>query len=312
MTADELIDSYVADVVLLLPRKQRRDVAQELRVLLREEVDAAAEAHASREDAARALLAGFGRPADVAARYGSPVTLIDPADSRRFLTLAAAGAVLIPLGAVLNEFSGQPGSRQALGLGLEKAWPIVFAWLGLLVTGFAVAAWARRRQPDTGWKPHPMPTDRISRPGRAAAITFFILGTLALVDPAWLIRTLSGGHAAPAAYHAFAYDEGFLRLRGPVVLALMIAGLIILAILVWQGRWRPWIRQAEIVQSLATCVVLTWAVAAGPVFQATPTDRAVKGAASLLVLVTLVDLAVRTSRHHAREAVQIQVGDLRR
>ena len=39
MTADELIDSYVADVVMLLPRRQRRDLAQELRVLLREEAD---------------------------------------------------------------------------------------------------------------------------------------------------------------------------------------------------------------------------------------------------------------------------------
>ena len=53
MTADELIDSYVADVVMLLPRKQRRDVAQELRVLLREEADAAAE---------RAGIAGAGDP----------------------------------------------------------------------------------------------------------------------------------------------------------------------------------------------------------------------------------------------------------
>jgi hypothetical protein len=305
MTADELIDSYVADVVLLLPRRQRRDVAQELRVLLREEADAAADGHASREEAARALLAGFGRPADVAARYGSPVTLIDPADTRRFLTLAAAGAVLIPLGAVLNEFTSQASPHRDFGLALEKAWLGVFAWLGLLVVGFAVAARARRRQPDTGWQPHPMPTDRISRPGRAAAAAFFILGTLVLADPAWLIRTLSGGHATPAAYHAFAYDAGFLRVRGPVVLGLMIAGLIILAILVWLGRWRPWIRQAETVHSLAVCIALTWAVAAGPVFQATPTDRAVKAAASLLILVTLIDLTVRTSRQHAREAVRI-------
>ncbi|HKB49715.1 MAG TPA: permease prefix domain 1-containing protein, partial [Ktedonobacterales bacterium] len=79
MTAEDLIDSYVADVVTLLPRRQRRDVAQELRVLLREEADAAASGQASREQAARSLLAGFGRPAEVAARYGSPLTLIDPA-----------------------------------------------------------------------------------------------------------------------------------------------------------------------------------------------------------------------------------------
>ena len=166
----------------------------------------------------------------------------------------------------------------------------MLAWLGLLVVGFAVAAWARRRRPDAGWKPRPVPTDRISRPGRAAAIIFFVLGTLALVDPAWLIRTLSAGRAAPAAYAAFAYDEGFLRLRGPVVLGLMIAGLVILAILLREGRWRPWIRQAEMVHSVAVCIVLTWVIAAGPVFSATPTDRAVRGAASLIVLVTLLNV----------------------
>jgi hypothetical protein len=307
MTADEMIDSYVADVVTLLPRRQRRDVAQELRVLLREEVDAAASEQESREQAARALLAGFGRPADVAARYGSPVTLIDPADTRRFFTLAIAGAALIPFGVILNELTDQAGPRRdVVGQAIEKAWPGVLAWLGLLVVGFAVAAWARRRRPDAGWKPRPIPADRISRPGRAAAIIFFVLGTLALVNPAWPIRTVSGGRAAPAAYAAFAYDEGFLRLRGPVVLGLMIVGLIILATLLWQGRWRPWIRQAERLHSLAVCIVLTWAVAAGPVFKATSTDRSVKGAASLIVLVTLADLAVRTRRHHARQAVEIR------
>jgi hypothetical protein len=72
------------------------------------------------------------------------------------------------------------------------------------------------------------------------------------------------------------------------------------------GRWRPWIREAEIVHNLALCIVLTWAVAAGPVFTATPTDRAVKGAASLIILVTLIDLARRTRRHHVRQAVELR------
>src|ERR1035438_10773257 len=106
MTADELIDSYVADVVMLLPRKQRCDVAQELRMLLREEVDAAASGPASREQAARALLASFGRPADVAVRYGSPGTLIDPAGTRRFLTPPIAGAGWIPLWATDRKNGG--------------------------------------------------------------------------------------------------------------------------------------------------------------------------------------------------------------
>jgi hypothetical protein len=315
MTADELIDSYVADVVILLPRKQRRDVAQELRMLLGEEVDAAASGQpsseaasrelAARDLAARALLASFGRPADVAARYGSPVTLIDPADTRTFLTLGIGGAVLIAFGAVLNNLINQVEPQRNLSQAVDKAWPTVFAWLGLLVVGFAVAGWLRRRRPDAGWKPRPLPTDRISRTGRTAAIVFFVVSILVLLDPARLIRTFSGGRAAPAAYHAFAYDDGFLRLRGPVVLGLMIVGLILQAALVWQGRWRPWIHRADMVYSLVVCVVLTWVVGAGPIFAATPTDRSVKGAMALIVLVTLVDLAVRNRRYHVRQAVEI-------
>jgi hypothetical protein len=56
---------------------------------------------------------------------------------------------------------------------------------------------------------------------------------------------------------------------------------------------------------LVVCAVLTWAIAAGPVFRAAPTDRAVKGAAAVIVLVTLVDLAIRSRRHHVRKAVEI-------
>jgi hypothetical protein len=306
ITADQIIDRYVADVVTLLPRKQRRDVAQELRTLLTDEVDAAASGRASREEAARELLASFGRPAEVAARYGSPVTLIDPADTRKFLTLALAGAVLIPFGAVLNNLVNPAQPQRDMRHAIEAAWPTVFTWLGLLVVGFGVAGWTRRQRPDARWKPRPMSTDRINRPGRAAAIAFFLLGTFVLTNTQWLLRKVSGGRAAPAAYQAFAYDEGFLRLRGPIVLAIMIAGLVIQATLLCYGRWRPWIRQADMVYSLVVCAVLTWAIAAGPVFQAAPTDRAVKGAAAVIVLVTLVDLAIRSRRHHVRKAVEIR------
>jgi hypothetical protein len=307
MTAEQIIDRYVADVVTLLPRKQRRDVAQELRTLLSDEVDAAAGGRgSSREEAARELLAGFGRPAEVAARYGSPVTLIDPADTRTFLTLALAGAVLIPFGSVLNTLVGSAQPRPDLRQVIQAAWPTVFAWLGLLVVGFSIAAWARRRRPDARWTPRPMPTDRINRLGRAAAVTFFVLGTFVLADPQWLLSKVSGGHATAAAYQAFAYDDGFLQLRGPVVLGVMIAGMALQATLLGYGRWRPWIRQAEMVYGLLVCAVLTWAIAAGPVFQAAATDRSAKGAAAVIILVTLVDLALRSRRRHIWKAVEIR------
>ncbi|GAA3794693.1 hypothetical protein GCM10022226_12560 [Sphaerisporangium flaviroseum] len=39
MNADDLIDSYVSDVARLLPRTQRKDVALELRTLVKEELE---------------------------------------------------------------------------------------------------------------------------------------------------------------------------------------------------------------------------------------------------------------------------------
>jgi hypothetical protein len=43
------------------------------------------------------------------------------------------------------------------------------------------------------------------------------------------------------------------------------------------------------------CAVLTWIVAA-PVFQAAPTDRAMRGAIALIALATFADVAARAWR----------------
>ena len=86
MNANDVIESYVTDVAAQLPRKQRNDVAFELRALLDEELQAKAEAAGRGADAAMAteLVRAFGRPADVAARYRPTLTIIDPADGHAF------------------------------------------------------------------------------------------------------------------------------------------------------------------------------------------------------------------------------------
>jgi len=195
ITADQIIDRYVADVVTLLPRKQRRDVAQELRTLLTDEVDAAASGRPRAGGGART--ARQLRPAaEVAARYGSPVTLIDPADTRKFLTLALAGAVLIPFGAVLNNLVNPAQPQRDMQHAIEAAWPTVFTWLGLLVVGFGVAGWTRRQRPDPGGSPADVHRPD-QQPGRAAAIAFFLLGTFVLTNTQWLLRKVSGGPRRP-------------------------------------------------------------------------------------------------------------------
>lgn len=91
MNANDVIESYVADVAAKLPRKQRNDVAFELRSLLAEELQGKAEAAGSAADAAMAteLVNAFGRPAEVAARYQPTLTVIDPADGCIFFAWTA-------------------------------------------------------------------------------------------------------------------------------------------------------------------------------------------------------------------------------
>jgi hypothetical protein len=126
-----------------------------------------------------------------------------------------------------------------MSISRDRATPLLFGWFGLLVAGFAVAARWRRRHPATAWKPRPFPTDRISRPGRVAALLFYLAGTLALADPATMLRVVSGGHAAPAAYEAMAYDEDFSAVRGPIVLGLLILSLLLEVAVILRGRRLP-------------------------------------------------------------------------
>jgi hypothetical protein len=303
MTADELIDGYVAEVIMLLPRRQRRDVAMELRALLAEEVDADA-AHPSREASARAVLANFGRPTEVAARYGAPVAIIDPLDTRQFLLYAGGGAVWILyaglLGGLVNALS--PADLQQA---VNRTWPAVFAWLGILVVVFGLLGWYRRRFPASiTWKPRPVPRIKINRPLRVAAIAFFIAGTAVLIHPQWLIRVVTGGRASQAAYDAFVYDDGFLHSYAPVVLALQIIGIGLQIVLLLRGRYQQWVFWFETAYALVLCAVLTSALAHGPIFSAHATDQTARSAVAGIVLGSLLSIAIRARRVDVVRAVE--------
>ena len=97
MNANDVIESYVNDVAVRLPRKQRNDVAFELRALIDEELQARADAGGRAVDAAMATawLQAFGRPEDVAARYRPTLTIIDPADGHAFLRATFIGLAII-------------------------------------------------------------------------------------------------------------------------------------------------------------------------------------------------------------------------
>jgi hypothetical protein len=285
MDADALVDSYIADVVRHLPRAQRADVAAELRSLIDDEL-----AERGR-DSAKDLLAGFGRPAEVAARYGPPLTIIDPADSRRFIRLSVIGIAVIWLGGALD--------ADTLRIWWEQYAVAALVWPGALVIGFATTAWVRRRWPQrAAWKPPrraPRDPDHVNRVGWSAALVFFVAGTLTLVFAQPLLDLVSGGRAAGV----LTYDETFARRIAPWLLALMVTHLLFFGVLIVNGRWTARLRRVDAALSVAICGVMTWAIVAGPVYTAQPTDDLVKGVSALIVLVSVVDLAVKLYRRRS-------------
>src|SRR5262245_54962109 len=99
MNADQVIEIYIDDIVRLLPKRQRNDVAVELRALLFEGLhDRAREAARAPDHAlALALVRSYGRPNEVAARYQPDWAIIDTADTKNFLRAGIIGTGVIIL-----------------------------------------------------------------------------------------------------------------------------------------------------------------------------------------------------------------------
>jgi len=300
MNVDELVESYVLDVVRRLPRGQRDDVAFELRSLLNEELGPE-----PTESSARALLAGFGHPREVAARYRPAVTVIDPADSRPFVRASVIGVIVIWILGVLDVLRTADGAdpltllqRWWFEAGLAAAW-----WPGFLGIGFAAAAWTRRRWPRLDeWKPRPVQRQRsgVNRFAYALGAVGMVAGTYLLLRPAVILDLLFDGRAAPAAYEAFVYDDAFTRYRAPWLVALIAANVVLFGVLIVRGRWEPVTRRIEVGLTLAMCAFLAWVLLAGPVFRAQPTDIMFRLASVIIVALSLLGLAVQLWRERRR------------
>src|SRR5204862_5407603 len=134
-------------------------------------------------------------------------------------------------------------------------------WPGMLLLGFASSAWMRRRSPQSGeWKPRA--GDRI--PGSRASLVLGVIGILCglfiLWDPRWLLDVFWGGRAAPGAYEALTYTEGFRHRQAPVLLLLLLLNVPLFLTVIVQGRWSARMRRIETALGLAVCAAMVWTV----------------------------------------------------
>lgn len=303
MNANEVVESYVTDVAVLLPRKLRNDVAFELRALLIEGLQDKAESLGRSVDAAMAIefLRAFGHPADVAGRYRPSLTIIEPSDGSHFLRASVIGLAIIWSLGLLQHLSGPMHSGGNLLLALGAWWGSVVIpslwWPGVLVAWFGTASWARRRWPQASdWKPRSL--DRVQ--GGRAAIAMGIIGIFCgialLINPRWILDFFWSGHAAPVAYQALTYTDAFRQREGILLLVLVALNIPLLAAVLVGGRWSPMLRRLEFLLGLATGAVMAWTVAAGPMMMTASSDETARFLIGLIVVFMLLHYGIRHYR----------------
>ncbi|HEY1708765.1 MAG TPA: hypothetical protein VGG10_10915 [Rhizomicrobium sp.] len=284
MNAGDVIESYVRDVASHLPRGERTDVAAELRSLLTEEL-AGGDA-----DGALAIVRRFGRPADVAARYHTPVAVVDPADTRSFVLAAVAGALLIP--------STNP--RLPFSIDQYTASLLFLAWLGVLTVVFALKGWAARRWPERfQWKPSKVQDyDAVRVVEQLPLVAILTFYEAVYLWPGPIIHLLSGGHVDPA---VLTYTADFASLLRMLWFALFMPVLIALeaAVLV-PGRWTRLTRMAEIMLFVLTATQLGWHASYGDIFTNVEADRGARMACQILGAALALTAAYKIYREWGR------------
>jgi hypothetical protein len=273
MDADGVIESYVHDVARRLPRDRRNDVAFELRALLADDVRSRADAEDRAADEALALdvVRGFGRPAETAARYHRPFTILEPSDTWSFVVAAVAGGVVA--GLLTAPGPGTAGVPGATAEGAQRSTVATLAWLGLLVLGFAVKNLVLRRQPEAfAWRPRPVrDRDAASRAGNAA-IAAGLAGFLVLyLTPGPVVEAVTGGRVAAADLR---YTDSFAGpLRMPWLVVLLVVLIALHLYVAARGRWRPLTRWARLVVATSAATQLGWHSRYGQVFENPDADR---------------------------------------
>ncbi|MEU8002267.1 hypothetical protein AB0B66_13985 [Catellatospora sp. NPDC049111] len=311
MDPKAVIETYVGDVVRHLPRRQRHDVGFELRSLLNEDLDGRAADSGRPADTAMALemLTAFGHPQEVADRYRpAGFTVIRPADAPRFARLALGGLALqwaITLPAALTGpvradgwiYAGTWWGRLTtwwLSWGLGSFW-----WPGFLITLTLIsAALGRHRTEAKPWTPRrTVDRDHASRPAIVLGLAAGAAGATLMIALPWL-AVWAPGLPQPL-LDAFTFDQQFLLQRAAWVLPMWAAGFGVLMAVLIAGRWNRRTRRISLFLNLGWLVLLSWWLAAGPVFVAEAADGAAKFGLLLVVVFVIVDIAVTLRRTSA-------------
>lgn len=325
MDPNVIIESYVGNVVGRIPRRQRADVGFELRSLLREELAGRAEeaGRPADEPMVMEMLASFGRPQDVADRYRpAGFTVIRPADAPGFAWFALGG-VALQWAVTLPIAYADPGVAEwAESAGVAGAWwaPLpawwlsgglgAFWWPGFMITLTLIAAIIRHRRDGTDAAtdsapqaeprvapqipPQVLDRDRVNRAGLVLAISFGALGASVLIALPWL-AVIAPGLPQPV-IEAFVFDPEFLAWRAPWFVVLWAMAFAVGFALLIAGRYTRTTRLISIANDVAFLALVTWSLAAGPIFISPAAEEVTRVCLIGIMLVFVFDIVLHIRR----------------
>lgn len=294
MNPTYVLDAYVADVMRRVPARDRNEIGLELRDLLGELLAERADTEGRAADDAMvlALLRDFGAPAEVAARYRPPGTVIIPAhQTRSFAITALVGVALQWALTVPRALDGQALAVWWLGWGLGAFW-----WPGFLVTLALAAAWLRgmpRFQRD--WQPRTVDPERIQHGPWTAGLVWSAIGAAGMTAMPWIVRALPD--PLP---QLFAFDPGFLRERAWPVVILWLLAIGTMATVRAAGRWSALTRQLDVATNLAFIALLGWWLVEGDIFATQSVDDSASAGIGVVIVLIVAELGRKLHRRRPR------------
>ncbi len=287
MTPSDVIDAYVADVTRNLPGWKRQDVGLELSELLTESLHARAEEAGRPADEALALIMvrEFGRPAQVATRYHTPITIIEPTDTRSFVLACIVGSIGLVVIGLPKAVVGPRNNDIA-----------VMWWTGLMVLVFAFKGFIDRAGMEKRpWSPsrarfRPV-TDKANRAGSAFTMLLTLAALAIYCWPVHAVDIVSFGaiDANGLAYsHSFTHDW-----RMPWLAMVLAAYAGVYAVVMVQGRWRPVTRFLDIALTFHIAWQLGWHFSYGDIFVSPQTEAFLKPFANVFSLALLITMGIK-------------------
>jgi hypothetical protein len=294
----ELFERYIREVTRRLPRRQRQDVARELRSTLEDSLDGrvaggtpgggAGEPTADREAAATEILRDFGPPRALAASYRSgPRYLVGPELYPDFVSTLKVTLLVVcglQLAAGLVGLGGPSGGLGRLGLRLldlvGDLQGTALGLLGLIVLIFALVERFSAGEPaaEEEWNPADLPPlkdpERVDRTAEALGLVFVCVGLLLLnVFPDRLGASVSVNG-----------ERAFVPLLGPDYRLYLpwwnlylVGGALLILTLIARTHWRAWQRWADLALALLLVGILWWMAGGESILQPLADARAAGG-----------------------------------